>query len=95
MELGTATPILDLLGTDPSISFDAQLPTGATAPFSFAVLGDFGAVGTTQAGVDNRQADVMAQIAKSGVRFAVGTGDTAYPSGSQSNYGDLGRRART
>ena len=31
----------------------------------------------------------MTQIAKSGVRFAVETGDTAYPSGSQTNYGDL------
>jgi Calcineurin-like phosphoesterase/Purple acid Phosphatase, N-terminal domain len=84
-----ASPSIDLLGSDPSISFESQLPAGATAPFSFAVLGDFGAVGTTQAGVDNRQADVMTQIAKSGVRFAVGTGDTAYPGGSQTNYGDL------
>ena len=31
----------------------------------------------------------MSQIAVSGVRFAVGTGDTAYPSGTQTNYGDL------
>ena len=31
----------------------------------------------------------MAQIANSDVRFAVGTGDTAYPSGTQTNYGDL------
>jgi Calcineurin-like phosphoesterase/Purple acid Phosphatase, N-terminal domain len=81
--------MIDLLGTDPSPSFSAQLAAGATAPFSFAVLGDFGAVGTTQAGADNRQADVMAQLAKSGVSFAVGTGDTAYPNGSQTNYGDL------
>jgi hypothetical protein len=88
-EFGTVTPRIDLLDTDPSISFEAQLPEGATAPFSFAVLGDFGATGTTEAGVDNRQADVMAQIAGSGVRFAVGTGDTAYPNGSQTNYGDL------
>jgi hypothetical protein len=89
VELSTIAPIIDLLGTDPSPSFNTQLPSGATAPFSFAVLGDFGAVGTTQAGADNRQADVMTQIARSGVRFAVGTGDTAYPSGSQTNYGDL------
>lgn len=89
VEFGTTAPVIDLLGSDPSISFESQLPAGATAPFSFAVLGDFGAVGTTQAGVDNRQADVMTQIAKSGVRFAVGTGDTAYPGGSQTNYGDL------
>jgi Calcineurin-like phosphoesterase/Purple acid Phosphatase, N-terminal domain len=89
VELGSTAPVIDLLGSDPSISFSAQLPAGATAPFSFAVLGDFGAVGTTEAGVDNRQADVMTQIARSGVRFVVGTGDTAYPSGSQTNYGDL------
>ena len=31
----------------------------------------------------------MAQLGNSGVRFAVGTGDTAYPSGTQTNYGDL------
>src|SRR5215207_182997 len=89
IEFGTTAPVIDLLGTDPPISFDAQLPAGATAPFSFDVLGDFGATGTTQAGVDNRQADVMTQIANSGVRFAVGTGDTAYPNGTQTNYGDL------
>jgi Calcineurin-like phosphoesterase/Purple acid Phosphatase, N-terminal domain len=89
VELGSAAPIIDLLGTDPSLSFSAQLPAGATAPYSFAVLGDFGAVGDQEAGADNRQPDVMTQIADSGVRFAVGTGDTAYPSGTQSNYGDL------
>ena len=35
----------------------------------------------------------MSQIAASGVRFAVGTGDTAYPSGTQTNYGDLAETA--
>ena len=89
VELGSEPSTVDLLGADASPSFSAQLPAGATAPFSFAVLGDFGAAGTTQAGIDNRQADLMAQLATSGVRFAVGTGDTAYPSGSQTNYGDL------
>ena len=89
IELGTASPVIDLLGGDPSPDFHAQLPAGASEPFSFAVLGDWGAVGTTEAGIDNRQADVMSRIAASGVRFAVGTGDTAYPSGSQKNYGDL------
>ena len=89
VEFGTVAPVIDLLGTDPSISFSAQLPAGAPAPFSFAVLGDFGAVGTKEAGVDNRQADVMTQIAGSGVRFVMGSGDTAYPSGTQTNYGDL------
>jgi Calcineurin-like phosphoesterase len=32
---------------------------------------------------------VLSRIAQSGARFAVMTGDTAYPSGDQKNYGDL------
>ena len=82
VEFGTATPVIDLLGADPSPSFQAQLPAGAAEPFSFAVLGDWGAAGDAEAGADNRQADLMTQLAQSGVRFAVGTGDTAYPSGT-------------
>jgi hypothetical protein len=89
VEFGTATPVIDLLGADPSPTFLAQLARGSAAPFSFAVLGDWGAAGDAQAGAGNRQADVMTQIAKSGARFAVGTGDTAYPNGTQTNYGDL------
>ena len=50
VEFGAAPQLIDLLGTDPSISFESQLPAGATAPFSFAVLGDFGAVGTRRPG---------------------------------------------
>jgi hypothetical protein len=34
----------------------------------------------------------MSRIASSGASFAVTTGDTAYPSGSQTNYGDLVQR---
>jgi Calcineurin-like phosphoesterase/Purple acid Phosphatase, N-terminal domain len=89
VEFGTATPVIDLLGADPSPAFPAQLASGAGQPFSFAVLGDWGAAGDAQGGAGNRQADVMARIAGSDVRFAVGTGDTAYPSGTQTNYGDL------
>ena len=89
VEFGTATPVIDLLGADASPTFPAQLPPGAAAPFSFAVLGDWGAAGDAEGGADNRQADLMTQLAGSGVRFAVGTGDTAYPSGTQTNYGDL------
>ena len=37
----------------------------------------------------------MAQIANSDVRFAVGTGDTAYPNGTQTNYGDLRQTGTT
>jgi hypothetical protein len=89
IELGTSSPVIDLLGADSSPTFDAQLAPGSSQPLSFAVLGDWGAVGDTQAGANNRQADLMSRLAASGVRFAVGTGDTAYPSGSQTNYGDL------
>ena len=31
----------------------------------------------------------MSSIANSGVRFALGTGDTGYANGTQTNYGDL------
>jgi Calcineurin-like phosphoesterase len=54
------------------------------------VLGDWGAVDAT--GNNPDQANLMSRIAASGARFAVGTGDTAYPGGSQTNYGDLVQR---
>lgn len=67
--------------------FRAQIPRGSGRPFSFAVFGDWGQV---DAGGNNLgQAKVMSQIARSGATFAVTTGDTGYPSGSQTNYGDL------
>jgi hypothetical protein len=94
VEFGTATPVIDLLGSDASPAFPAQLPSGSAEPFSFAVLGDWGAAGDAEAGADNRQAELMTQLSESGVRFAVGSGDTAYPSGTQTNYGDL-RQAGT
>ncbi|MDQ4078588.1 MAG: metallophosphoesterase, partial [Chloroflexota bacterium] len=77
----------DLLGADPSPRFWTQVPKGSTEPFSFAVFGDWGSVDST--GSNPHQANVMQQIAASGARFALVTGDTAYPSGSQNNYGDL------
>jgi Calcineurin-like phosphoesterase len=76
----------DLLGADASPRFTTQLPAGSTAPFSFAVLGDWGL--NTATG-NPGQAGVMKGIAGSGARFAVMTGDTGYPSGNQTNYGDL------
>ncbi len=88
VELGS-TPAVDLLGGDPSPRFFAQLPAGSSQPYSFAVFGDWGAVGVDHAGPDNRQADLLGQIATSGVRFALATGDTAYAGGTQTNYGDL------
>jgi hypothetical protein len=83
-------PGLDLLGTDPAPTFWSQLPAGSTTVYSFAVLGDWGAVDA--AGNNPDQANLMSRIATSGARFAIGTGDTAYPSGSQTNYGDLVQR---
>ncbi len=77
----------DLLGADASPAFWKQVPAGSTRTYTFGVLGDWGALngGTT----NPNQANLMNTIAASGVRFMVGTGDTAYPSGSQTNYGDL------
>jgi len=78
---------LDLLGTDPSPAFWSQVPAGAATPYSFAVIGDWGQVDAT--GDNPDQARLMADLAASGARFAVMTGDTAYGAGSQDNYGDL------
>jgi len=77
----------DLLGTDASPIFRTQLAAGSTASFSFAVIGDWGEQATSAINTD--QANVLARIAGSGARFAVTTGDIAYPGGSQTNYGDL------
>jgi hypothetical protein len=78
---------IDLLGTDPSPSFLSQLPAGPTTSYTFAVIGDWGAVNTGGGNPD--QANLMTQLAASGARFALTIGDNAYPSGSQANYGDL------
>jgi hypothetical protein len=51
------------------------------------VFGDWGQVDASGRNAD--QARLIAQIAHSSARFAVTTGDTAYPDGSQRNYGDL------
>ena len=77
----------DLLGADPSPHFRTQVPAGSSEPFSFVVFGDWGYVDST--GRNPHQANLMKQIAASGARFGVTTGDNGYPSGSQTNYGDL------
>ncbi len=82
--LGNGT---DLLGTDPSPEFRSQIPAGSSTPYSFAVFGDWGKVGTD--GTNPDQARLMSQIASSGARFAVTTGDNGYNSGTQTEYGDL------
>src|SRR4051812_1697283 len=83
VRLGT----IDLLGSDPAPSFTSQVASGSTAPFSFAVFGDWGQAYAGSANPD--QANVLKQISLSGARFAVMTGDTGYPNGDQKNYGDL------
>jgi hypothetical protein len=82
-----SNPTVDLLGTDPSPQFTTLPAAGSDESFSFAVLGDWGEVDATGANPD--QANVLSRIAASDARFVLGTGDTAYPGGSQTNYGDL------
>ena len=80
----------DLLGTDPTPSFQAQIAKRSTTPFTFAVFGDWGQVDGS--GNNTQQANVLSGISESDATFALTTGDTAYPSGSQTNYGDLVQR---
>ena len=80
-------PGADLLGGDPSPVFTTPPAPGSGDSFTFAVFGDWGSTNT--AGTNPDQASLDQQIAASGALFALGTGDTAYPSGSQTNYGDL------
>ena len=63
-----------LLGHARAPRFRTQVKQGGTAPFSFAVLGDWGAVDSN--GKNPDQAAVLHQIAQSPARFAVTTGDT-------------------
>ena len=83
---------VSLLGHGRAPRFRTQVKHGGTAPFSFAVLGDWGAVDSN--GQNPDQAAVLHQIVQSPARFVVTTGDTAYPNGSQQNYGDLVQRGR-
>ena len=80
----------DLLATDASPVFTTPPAPGSAAGFRFAVLGDWGA--TNASGTNPSQAGVLARIASSGAQLVLGTGDTAYPSGTQTNYGDLRQR---
>ncbi|MET7419770.1 fibronectin type III domain-containing protein [Dactylosporangium sp. NPDC005555] len=82
----------DLLGDNATPSFTTLEPAGGTAPFTFAVFGDWG--DTTNSGVNDgtlnvNQAGVLAGVGASGARFALHTGDLGYPSGTQTNFGDL------
>ena len=69
----------DLLGTNMSPKFWTLVGAGANTPYSFAVFGDWG--DTDQQGDNPQQAALMQLLgADSDIRFALGTGDTAYPS---------------
>ncbi len=88
---GGSQPV-DLLGSNPAPVFTTLDPPAGSAPFTFVVFGDWG--DTTNSGVNDgslnvNQAGVDAQIAASGARFALSTGDIAYPGGTQTSYGDL------
>ncbi|HJQ01200.1 MAG TPA: DNRLRE domain-containing protein [Jatrophihabitans sp.] len=79
---GGSSPV-DLLGTDTAPRF-TTLSTSST--YTFDVLGDWGdnsiANGLGQQNVD-------ALLANSGAQFAVSTGDIAYQTGTQTQYGNL------
>lgn len=79
---GGTAPV-DLLGTDPAPRFGTLSSSGS---LTFDVLGDWG--DNSIAGGSN-QRNVDALIARSGARFAVSTGDIAYPTGTPTNYGNL------
>jgi calcineurin-like phosphoesterase family protein len=77
----------NLLAGGPAPVFRSQIGPASSHSYSFAVFGDWGQVSASGTNAD--QANLMSQIAASGARFAVTTGDTGYPDGSQLNYGDL------
>lgn len=78
---------VDLLGDGVTPTFTTQTPRGASDPFTFDVLGDWGQVDVN--GTNPAMGNLMSQIAQSGARFLVTVGDNGYPNGSQINYGDL------
>ena len=71
---------IDLKGS--ATTFRTAPTVGSTAPFKFAVIGDWGQ-GTPQ------QASVFAQIANGAPNFLMTVGDNVYAGGSNSEYGDL------
>src|SRR6266568_6137163 len=77
----------DLLAGNSSPQFATQAAAGDTAPFTFDVFGDWGMVDANGNSPD--MANLFAQVAASGARFAMTVGDNGYNSGSQINYGDL------
>ena len=71
----------------------------ASAPLTFAVVGDFGETSNrgpasdptanSPTSVNTNQAAVMSLLGQSGARFVISVGDIAYNDGGLYNYGDL------
>lgn len=74
--------VFDLATTTVAPRFTTATVPGDPTPFSFAVLGDWG-------GGTNDEANVLRHIASSPASFIVTTGDNAYITGNQTDYGDL------
>lgn len=86
------SPRVDLLGSDPSPQFTTLRRALGPSQLTFDVVGDWG--DTTNGGVNNgslnrNQADIDALIARGHAQFVISTGDTGYPGGTQTDYGDL------
>jgi hypothetical protein len=86
---------VDLLGSNPSPRFRTLQRARGTRAFTFDVMGDWG--DTTNSGVNDgsinrNQARIGALIARSHAQFLISVGDTAYPGGTQTEYGDLNKK---
>ena len=72
---------VDLPGS--SIGFRTAPAPGSATPYSFAVIGDWGAGSSDEA-------NLFSQIAADAPNLLVTVGDNAYATGTQADYGDLG-----
>jgi Calcineurin-like phosphoesterase/Purple acid Phosphatase, N-terminal domain len=79
---GGSSPV-DLLGTDAAPRFSTM---SSSTSLTFDVFGDWG---DNSISGGSGQASVDSLIAASGAKFAVSTGDIAYPDGTQTQYGNL------
>ena len=79
---GGSSPV-DLLGTDTAPRFSTM---SSSTSLTFDVFGDWG---DNSISGGSGQASVDSLIAASGAKFAVSTGDIAYPDGTQTQYGNL------
>jgi Calcineurin-like phosphoesterase/Purple acid Phosphatase, N-terminal domain len=77
-----ATPVLPA-----PLTFTTLPALGDSTSFSFDVIGDTGYNG--DGGTNAAQDRLYASMAHSGASFILTTGDIAYPTGTQTNYGDL------